>query len=683
MVLNKDRYSQNLDDGMIARGVDLDLPTPVSQTSTFRAGGFWAGRNLLKIFLGILVLGAIATMIVMVVILVPKRNSSSTVETQLDSTNTAETQINPGLIENKSNIKLVSLEDYKNLPSNTRILTTEELIDIGKNKESTSSNESSNQSSDSSTSDQESTSSEDKNQNKVTDDLSKREDDSDTSQNSNQQVTDSNTQTFDQEELSNLDKNIQVVCAQKSETYFECKTCEVGSHFPKGDIFSCVTNICVCEFGKAPEHEFCEFDGKKECLPNSCLIGYHFDTTSKLCSQNVCECEYGTAATGSNCLKHGFSKCESCIDSTYALVSQQCVKNTCFCQHGASKIWPNCSKNKAEECTSCFNGYHVNLLDICVEDMCQCENGSPVTHSNCTGHEDFVCQSCNSGYHLSNIDCLINECICQNGTAVANENCKMHLGNQCQSCGNGLKLDPASESCSSIVCTCENGIPVAYTECPGDGEAACGKCDSFYKLVGIECVPKPCSCEHGTPAEICEIENQPLCQTCDQYYHPIYATPNDNTTAIVACEINTCDCENGYSPTEGCTQQDVNECASCISDNFIIFKDKCVDISLAIVEKVCDVSRVDLYLVADGSGSTTEVNYGICVDFFKNLTQIIDIGVNQTSVTLFQFSRTVERYASVETNVTQLDLAFQNMKTDYMGDYFHNNIRTFDTTCCN
>ena len=214
-----------------------------------------------------------------------------------------------------------------------------------------------------------------------------------------------------------------------------CGTC-IDFYHPEDDgpnLRNCLPNECRCDNGQGVPSEECINHDEIQCIPTSCLPGYHYDDVTRSCETNICTCENGKAPTKADCTTHGLEICikNACFEG-YHFISNRgkasCRANVCYCNAGVADDGPNrwetnyvdnnnvkhiCKENDAVQCINCDNFHHLNIASKeCVQNTCRCTNGTPSRKGTCPYEYHYDpkifkysdptnhCESCDNSWFL-------------------------------------------------------------------------------------------------------------------------------------------------------------------------------------------------------------------------------------------------------------------------------------------
>jgi len=110
------------------------------------------------------------------------------------------------------------------------------------------------------------------------------------------------------------------------------------------------------------------------------------------------------------------------------------------------------------------------------------------------------------------------------------------------------------------------------------GESTCGSCFEGYALIGKECVPNRCRCDHGDPAvgKACPAPGAYSCSACDEgYRHKLQPSQHGQNKLKLTCIPNVCSCQKhdgtkvgepafGDKTSPPCLSEGENVCISCL-----------------------------------------------------------------------------------------------------------------------
>ena len=255
-----------------------------------------------------------------------------------------------------------------------------------------------------------------------------------------------------------------------------------------------------------------EGGGKKECVPSSCIVGYHLNNKENLDAIDPCtitECDsskYKCEGEGCDC-----TNCECIRDCSCSAEDCVCSRNETRCMGiGCSCNAEGC-KCTGDQCTCSGKDCIVEELALCTEEKCT-RDGETCT-CNAEGGE-----------------CEAEKCHCEgNGCVCTEEGCKC-TGSECTCTGEG--------------CTCD------------DGECKCH---------GSDCFKQMCSEPEGGKEKICPEEG-----CAEEVVTCFYRTQDSYVLCKDACspEIENCedDCADQVKEKLNADEY-INEYNECMDNN--------------------------------------------------------------------------------------------------------------------
>ncbi|OMJ83983.1 hypothetical protein SteCoe_14968 [Stentor coeruleus] len=314
-----------------------------------------------------------------------------------------------------------------------------------------------------------------------------------------------------------IDKNINCICPEGSNTYWDdkdgkcksfecpdlCKRCSsLGVCYEcSSDLMELVDNKCYCKDDYLLDGEECKFaDCTKLC--NKCFFDKCIDCNDENSSpiSNTCECniEYylknGVCTKcGNLCSRCNDEKCEMCFDKNMHIKNKNCECNSGYYLEGKKCLPYSCGslclKCDSRVCLECVNE-HMHSINT----HCKCDNGYYLNETTCYEKTcGSLCSNCKLG--------VCEECIDQNMYAI-NDNCKCKTGYYL----NETKCLP--EPCGSLCYYCNLGecyncidknMHIISNDC---------ECNDRFYLDKTSCFPCTSNCIkcNSQGCEICDSE---------------------------------------------------------------------------------------------------------------------------------------------------------------------------------